>query len=571
METHVEPAEAGVNGMDGKGPVICLEQGKFQSTVREGVARFLAVPYAAPPCGELRWRPPKPPRRDLQNVVSSRLARCPQPSRPTQTFNGHVLEDDEDCLQLNIWAPLKALAECSQSAQKCPVLLYIHGGGGKCHSAHSPRESGHQLALQQGLCVVNINYRLGILGFLAHPELSEEQNGSGNYAILDQIAALQWVRDNIRAFGGDPKNVTLWGLSSGAQYVSTLLVSPAAEGLFHKAMVQSCADLNNVRQACGSCDVWLGKTAEEWGHQLCQEITGDGQLATMRVVPVEQIVQHTVSESANDCYEPAIDRRGFVKPMSSMEALVSGKFHKVPVLLGVTENDGLGKSELEQTIFRSSDAQVDVSKTWLQIAAPLADSCSWLSSPPWHLGACVALVVRSMARWYTLEFALWYLIILKVYVRKLPDAAAELAEMCQQDRRCASYLHHSYLWPQYPIDLSDIQWREYRKVLPLLSLAAMAHILARAALGRRRIWPCLVLSGAFVFYVHGAHSIFVIAACLGSFGIAKGCGFLADEKQGMEGMEGTRKDLIHQDQAIIRMYPCDITFQVTCHTKIAVR
>lgn len=97
-----------------------------------------------------RWRPPKPPRRDLQNVVSSRLARCPQPSRPTQTFNGHVLEDDEDCLQLNIWTPLKALAECSQSAQTCPVLLYIHGGGGKCHSAHSPRESGHQLALQQG-------------------------------------------------------------------------------------------------------------------------------------------------------------------------------------------------------------------------------------------------------------------------------------------------------------------------------------------------------------------------------------------------------------------------------------
>ena len=97
--------------------------------------------------------------------------------------------------------------------------------------------------------------------------------------------------------------------------------------------------------------------ASNWISFLLQEITGDGQLATMRVVPVEQIVQHTVSESANDCYEPAIDRRGFVKPMSSMEALVSGKFHKVPVLLGVTENDGLGKSELEQTIFRSSDVR----------------------------------------------------------------------------------------------------------------------------------------------------------------------------------------------------------------------
>ena len=141
-----------------------------------------------------------------------------------------------------------------------------------------------------GLCVVNINYRLGILGFLAHPELSEEQNGSGNYAILDQIAALQWVRDNIRAFGGDPKNVTLWGLSSGAQYVSTLLVSPAAEGLFHKAMVQSCADLNNVRQACGSCDVWLGKTAEEWGASTLSGLPPRSNVETFRMEDVSYTV-----------------------------------------------------------------------------------------------------------------------------------------------------------------------------------------------------------------------------------------------------------------------------------------
>lgn len=116
---------------------------------------------------------------------------------------------------------------------------------------------------------MNINYRLGILGFLAHPELP---SGSGNYAILDQIFALHWIQRNIASFGGDPKNVTIWGLSSGAQYVSTLLVSPAAQGLFHRAMVQSCSDLNNVRQVAGSCDVWLGKTAEDWGCELCQDM-----------------------------------------------------------------------------------------------------------------------------------------------------------------------------------------------------------------------------------------------------------------------------------------------------------
>ena len=116
------------------------------------------------------------------------------------------------------------------------------------------------VCLPAGLCCVNINYRLGILGFLAHPELQADPSGSGNYAILDQIFALHWIQSNIAAFGGDPKNVTIWGLSSGAQYVSTLLVSPAAQGLFHRAMVQSCSDLNNVRQVAGSCDVWLGKT-----------------------------------------------------------------------------------------------------------------------------------------------------------------------------------------------------------------------------------------------------------------------------------------------------------------------
>ncbi|CAK9005699.1 unnamed protein product [Durusdinium trenchii] len=129
-----------------------------------------------------------------------------------------------------------------------------------------------------------------------------------------------------------------------------------------------------------------------------------------------------------------------------------------------------------------------------------------------------------MARWCTVEFFLWYAILFIGFCWKLPNAAAELAEMCKHERRCASYLHASYFWPEHPMDLSDIQWREFRKVMPLLTLAAIGHILARAALGRRRIWPCLLLSGAFVAYVHGAHTVFIIAACCGSFGIAKVCG-----------------------------------------------
>eukprot|EP00439_Symbiodinium_sp_Y106_P039651 s6040_g4.t2 len=264
-------------------------------------------------------------------------------------------------------------------AQKLPVLVYIHGGGGKSHSAHCPRESGHQLALKQGLCCVNINYRLGIFGFLAHPELSQEDResmsrgiaaGSGNYAILDQLCALKWVQCHIDSFGGDASNVTIWGLSSGAQYVSTLLVSPAASGLFHKAMVQSCADLNNVRQLDSSCDVWLGKTAEAWGVCLGEELGcaagpagGPGQLAALRALPAAALVKKTFASAAKDCYEPSIDRRDpklSVKPRSSVEALQEGRFPKVPVLLGVTERDGLGKVELEQTLFQELRSRLEL-------------------------------------------------------------------------------------------------------------------------------------------------------------------------------------------------------------------
>ncbi|CAE7298320.1 NLGN4X [Symbiodinium necroappetens] len=313
-------------------------QGDVKGRVREGVARFLGIPYAVAE----RWKPPQapPPWRELNH----KLARCPQPGQAGKTYEGYALEDDEDCLQLNIWTPLSALQD---STPKSPVLVYIHGGG--------------------GLCCVNINYRLGIFGFLAHPELSQEDResmsrgseaGSGNYAILDQLCALRWVQRHIDSFGGDTSNVTIWGLSSGAQYVSTLLVSPAASGLFHKAMVQSCADLNNVRQLDSSCDVWLGKTAEAWGASLAEELgcaPGPGQLAAMRTLPPAALVAKTWAASAKDCYEPSIDRRDqalSVKPRSSVEALQEGRYPKVQVLLGVTERDGLGKVELEQTLFQ---------------------------------------------------------------------------------------------------------------------------------------------------------------------------------------------------------------------------
>ncbi|CAJ1443726.1 unnamed protein product, partial [Effrenium voratum] len=344
---------------------------QLKGSLQDGVAQFRAT-YAEAD----RWRPPRQVVRAAPAPVC-----CPQPGRP--------LGQDEDCLQLNLWTPhlphLPHLAPAAP-ASRAPVLVYIHGGGGKSHCAHSPHESGHLLALRQGLCCVNINYRLGLFGFFAHPELSEEDAasavhggvaGCGNYAVLDQICALQWVQKHIATFGGDPDNVTVWGLSSGAQYVCTLLVSPLAAGLFHRAVVQSCADLNNVRSLRGRSLVWP-RTAEQSGQALADLLLSSagagaagagaaGTVGALRRLEAAALVARSFAPEAADCYEPAVDARSTsdlpvrpVKPKTSVQALAAGEFVEVPLLLGVTAQDGLGKSELEQVIFREVRTRTDL-------------------------------------------------------------------------------------------------------------------------------------------------------------------------------------------------------------------
>ena len=285
------------------------------------VVRFLNVPYAAPPVGRLRWRPPQPPEPwQGERCNPALMTMCPQPDCGLLTgrFQGRRVEESEDCLVLNVFAPAPPSAEEGRPPSPrapCPVVFYIHGGAGKYGTCHTDETAGDALAAK-GIVYVSINYRLGVFGFLAHPALSLEDDddqaaaaaadataagaagadagateratfgdgdarggadarasgaaggprGCGNYAILDQIAALRWVQKHIASFGGDPNNVTIWGLSSGAQFVSTLLVCPHADGLFHRAFVQSCCDLGNVRKLTSTTDVWMGRTAEEWGE-----------------------------------------------------------------------------------------------------------------------------------------------------------------------------------------------------------------------------------------------------------------------------------------------------------------
>ncbi len=216
-------------------PRVTIASGTLAGTADRGVEIFKGIPYAAPPVGTLRWAPPAPPAawkgvRDASHFGAA----CPQPSRPdNKPAAGADLPHSEDCLFLNVWAP--------ESARRAPVMVWIHGGAFRVGSGASPIYDGDAFA-KDGVVFVSINYRLGALGFFAHPALTRAAGPDaplGNYGLMDQIAALRWVHRNIARFGGDPANVTIFGESAGGESVLFLMTTPAARGLFGKAIVES--------------------------------------------------------------------------------------------------------------------------------------------------------------------------------------------------------------------------------------------------------------------------------------------------------------------------------------------
>ncbi len=208
--------------------LVEVPAGLVRGVEQGGDLVFRGIPYAAPPLGALRWRPPQSAEPwDGERDVTQNAPACPQLSEGWNQAQADFW--DEDCLTLDIRTPSRD--------GKLPVMVWIHGGSNRAGSSGGPADSN---MTAQGVVHVAIQYRLGLLGFLSHPELSAEGDGaSGNYALMDQIFALQWVRDNIHLFGGDPENVTIYGESAGSQDTSLLLAAPAAQGLFHKAILQS--------------------------------------------------------------------------------------------------------------------------------------------------------------------------------------------------------------------------------------------------------------------------------------------------------------------------------------------
>jgi len=310
-----------------EGPVK-TESGLVAGTGQE-VRVFKGIPYAAPPAGDLRWKPPQAPRpwQGARQATEFGPA-CPQAPGPLGKFPNQ----SEDCLTLNVWTPSK------KAGQRLPVMVWIHGGGFTQGASSQPVYSGESLA-RQGVVVVTINYRLGIFGFLAHPRLTTESRhrSSGNYGLLDQIAALQWVQRNIAAFGGDPKRVTIFGESAGGASVFLLLVCPPAKGLFQRAISESGTGVSvSIRHRS---ETWYSYTPmEKLGQALGEDLTALRAKTTAEMLALARSpgLDKSVGESAD--YRPIVD--GFVVPDDPGELLEAGRVHKVLLLAGTNADEG---------------------------------------------------------------------------------------------------------------------------------------------------------------------------------------------------------------------------------------
>jgi para-nitrobenzyl esterase len=299
------------------GSVVKVSGGEVAGATRGGVASYLGIPYAAPPVGSLRWRAPQP----VQPWQGVRAARSYAPAC-AQTAQWIPDPKSEDCLYLNIWAP--------ERGRKLPVLVWIHGGGYYGGTGAQAGFDGANLA-RHGAVVVTLNYRLGVFGFFAHPELSAESphGASGNQGILDQIAALRWVKDNIAAFGGDPQRVAVMGESAGGESVGLLVASPLAKGLFQRAIAQSGNDA--LPLSADEIPRFDRKAAEAKGLAFAKAV-GAQNLAALRGLGVAEL--HKAAWLPRTIVDGHLLRE-------DLETIYRhGRQNDVPLLVGWTAEEG---------------------------------------------------------------------------------------------------------------------------------------------------------------------------------------------------------------------------------------
>jgi len=305
--------------------IVKVDTGRVKGTANNGITVFKGIPFAAPPVGALRWKAPQPASHwtDVLEAVNFG-PRCMQGN----IYGDMVFRDkgpSEDCLYLNVWTP------AAPAKARLPVMVWIYGGGFGAGAASEPRQDGENLA-RKGVVVVSMNYRLNVFGFFSHADLAKESghNSSGNYGLLDQVAALEWVHKNIAGFGGDPANVTIFGESAGSFSVSALMASPLAHGLFHRAIGESGAFFGTV------LDLKPLPATEEADGKFAESI-GAHSLADLRAKPAAELLDAAVKQK-EIWFAPNID--GYFLPQSVREIFLSGKQSHVPLLAGWNHDEG---------------------------------------------------------------------------------------------------------------------------------------------------------------------------------------------------------------------------------------
>jgi len=311
---------------------VTVENGKLQGITNEDhtVRMFKGIPFAAPPVGEFRWKAPQP----ALNWSGVRQAdKFGSACLQTNVFGDIYFRDaqpSEDCLTLDIWIPAKP------ASAKIPVIVWFYGGGFVAGSASEPRYDGENLA-KKGVIIVNPNYRLGVFGFFSYPELSKEsgRNASGNYGLLDQVAALQWVVKNIAAFGGDPRNITIAGESAGSLSVSALMASPLSRNLFQKAIGESGAFFPSGPSAGMRLRPLVD--SEQSGVKFAESV-GAKSLAEMRGKPGDDLLQAAAKLSRGFGFGPNLD--GYFLTTDALTIYAQGAQSHVPLLAGWNADEG---------------------------------------------------------------------------------------------------------------------------------------------------------------------------------------------------------------------------------------
>jgi para-nitrobenzyl esterase len=314
-------------------PLVAADQVKTDKGIVEGTASadskvriFEGIPFATPPVGALRWKAPQPaPAWTGVKKTTEFGARCMQ----GRIFGDMGFRDkgpSEDCLYLNVWTPAPPA-----EGHLLPVMVWIYGGGFAAGASSEPRQDGENLA-RKGVVAVSFNYRLGVFGFLTHPEMAKESghDSAGNYGLLDQVAALEWVHRNIAAFGGDPANVTIFGESAGSFSVSALMASPLSQGLFERAIGESGAFFGTT------LGLKTDAQAEE-GDVKFAESLGAKTIEALRAIPADDLLKASLKQGMIR-FSPVID--GYFLPEDAASIFAAGKQSHVPLLAGWNRDEG---------------------------------------------------------------------------------------------------------------------------------------------------------------------------------------------------------------------------------------